>query len=172
MLKLGLFLLVLNFDSLLSGLALGVAGIRVRPSAGGLVALFSAAFLGAALWLGNGLLGLLPVDLLHKLGLGLLVGLTLLWIGEFCLNKHGGLVGIWRTPYELDADCDKYLSLAEAALLAFALAVDSLGGGLALGLLGQNPLFWSMLSGGIAYVMFMGANLLGRELRFAVRDWR
>lgn len=172
MLKLGLFLLLLNFDSLLSGLALGVAGIRVRAAAGALVALFSALFLGTALWLGNGLLGLLPVDLLHKLGLGLLVGLTVLWIGEFCLNKHGGLVGIWRTPCELDVNSDKYLSLPEAALLAFALAVDSLGGGLALGLLGENPLLWGVFSGVIAYVMFMGANFLGRELRLLAKDWR
>lgn len=172
MFKLGLFLLLLNFDSLLSGLALGLAGIRVRPSAGVLVAGLSAAFFGVTLWLGNGLLTLLPVDLLHKLGLGLLIGLTLLWIGEFCLNRRGGLSALWRAPRELDVNCDKYLSLPEAAFLALALAVDSLGGGLALGLLGENPLFWSLLSGALAYAMFMGADFLGRELRLTVREWR
>lgn len=162
MLKFGLFLLVLNFDALVSGLALGVAGIRVRPAAGGLVAGVSALFFGVALALGGSLAALFPVNLLHKLGLVLLAGLTLLWLGKFCGANRGGLAGIWRRPHQLDTNADKYLSLPEAALLALALALDSLSGGLAFGLLGQHILCWTALSGALAWAMFMGANRLGR----------
>lgn len=170
MFKLVLFLLVLNFDAFITGLALGVAGISVKPTAGAMVAVVSAAFFAVALWLGNGLLLFLPVDLLHKLGLLLLGILTLLWIVKFCRQKNGHMAGVWRAPRALDANADKYLSMPEAALLALALALDSLGGGLAFGLLGQNALLWGGAAALLGYVMFMGANLLGKDLRCVVKS--
>lgn len=170
MLKLCLFLLVLNFDAFLSGLALGVAGIRAKAGAAALVALFSAGFFGASLWLGEGLLSFLPVNFLHKVGLVILVLLTLLWIGKFCGKDRGGFAGMWRTPQNLDVNADKHLSTAEAALLALALALDSLGGGLAFGLLGEKPLLWSGLAAVLTYALFMSANWLGRFVRRAVKE--
>ena len=170
MLRLCLFLLALNFDCFLSGLALGAAGIRSKPGAAALVAVISAAFFGLSLWLGEGLLVILPVKFLHKIGLAILLLLTLLWIAKFCGKGHGGMAGIWRAPHNLDVNDDKRLSSAEAVLLAFALALDSLGGGLAFGLLGEKPLLWSLSAGVLTYVLFFGANRLGWFVRRALKD--
>lgn len=169
MLKLCLFLLLLNFDCFLSGLAIGVAGIRVKSMAAALVALCSAVFFGCSLWFGESLLSILPVSFMNKLGLFLLILLTLLWIIKFCGKGRGGVAGIWRRPHNLDANADKHLSPAESLLLAVALALDSLGGGLAFGLLGEHPLFWSLMSAAVTYALFIGANWLGRFVRLGLK---
>ena len=105
MLELFCFLLALNFDCFLCGLALGVTGIRISTLAALLVAGCSAFCFGAAMALGGGLLAWLPVRFLHDLGLALLLLLTLGWIVSFCAKKsERGLAGLWRRPEKLDAN--------------------------------------------------------------------
>lgn len=164
MLKYIMFLVVLNFDAFVSGLALGLGGIMVKSAAGVLVAVVSSVVFAVSLGFGAALVNLLPVVLLHRLGILLLLFLTLLWLIKFCGPSHGGLAGIWRCGEQLDANADQNLAMGEAALLAVALSLDSLGGGLAFGLLGQEPLLWGLMSALVAWVMFVGANWLGREM--------
>lgn len=164
MVKLLLFLLLVNFDVMVAALALGAALIRVKFAASVLVAAVSAAFFGVALVLGGSLAVIFPVDIMHDLGLVLLALLTLLWLKKFCGQERGGLAGIWRRPHRLDVNADKFLSLPEALLLAVAVGLDSTSGGLAFGLLGhQNPL-WMLLCAAVAWLMFVGGNRLGREI--------
>lgn len=165
MLELCLFLLVLNFDCFLCGLALGVAGIKVSRPAACLVAACSALFFGGSLLLGEVLLVLLPLDFLHDIGLALLLLLIVVWLLQFCGGRSADSVGkFWRRPQNLDTNTDKNLSGGEAVLLALALGVDSLGGGLAFGLLGEKPLFWTLLAAVMTYVLLFSANKLGRLL--------
>ena len=165
MLELCLFLLVLNIDCFLCGLAIGVAGIKVSRPAACLVAGCSALFFGVSLLMGETLLVLLPFDFLHEIGLGLLLLLIVVWLLKFCGGKSADSVGkFWRRPENLDSNTDKNLSGGEAVLLALALGVDSLGGGLAFGLLGEEPLFWTLLAAVITFVLLFSANKLGRLL--------
>lgn len=163
--ELCLFLLVLNFDCFLCGLALGVAGIKVSRPAAFLVAACSALFFGGSLLMGEALLVLLPLDFLHDIGLALLLLLILLWLLQFCGGKSADGVGkFWRRPQNLDINTDKSLSGSEAVLLSAALGVDALGGGLAFGLLGEKPLFWTLLAAVMTFGLLFSANKLGRLL--------
>lgn len=159
------FLLALNFDCFLSGLALGVSGIRISTRAGLLVAGCSAFCFGVTMALGEQLLTWLPVKFLHSLGLVLLLLLTLGWIVSFCGKRgEGGLSNLWRRPEKLDSNADKTLSAVEAFLLSLALALDNLSGGLAFGLLGEKPALWAGLAAAVTFTLLAGANMLGRLL--------
>lgn len=159
------FLLALNFDCFLSGLALGVSGIRISMRASLLVAGCSAFCFGTTMALGEQLLAWLPVEFLHSLGLVLLLLLTLGWIVSFCGKKGGnGISGLWRRPEKLDSNADKTLSAMEAFLLSLALALDNISGGLAFGLLGEKPALWAGMAAAVTFALLAGANMLGRLL--------
>lgn len=160
-----LFVLLLNFDVFVSGLALGMSGICVRPAAGALVAGVSAGCFAVAGLLGAWFAAIFPMELLQRLGLILVVAITALWLMKFYGKERGGLAGIWRTPDKLDKNDDKRLAWAEGVVLAFAAALDSLSGGVAFGLLGKNTLFWGAVSFAVAWLMFMGANRLVQAVR-------
>ena len=162
MLELCLFLLLLNFDAFLTGLAFGFAGVRVTNGACLLVAALSALFLAAAMGAGGWLFGWLHTELLSKLALVFLLLFTLYLIGKYCgKESRFGLAGLWRRPAAVDNNADKRISLREAAMLGVALAVDSLAGGLALGILVDNLWAYVLLSAIFCYFLLAFANQLG-----------
>ena len=125
--ELCLFLLLLNFDAFLTGLAFGFAGVRITSGACLLVAALSALYL----------------------------------IAKYCgQNSRNGLAGLWRRPEAVDNNADKRITPKEAALLGVALALDSLGGGLALGILLENVWLYTLLSAVFCYILLVFANRL------------
>ncbi len=160
--ELCLFLLLLNFDAFLTGLAFGFAGVKITNPACLLVAALSALFLAAAMGLGGWLFAWLPTELLSRLALVFLLLFTVYLIAKYC--GHGsksGLNGLWQRPSALDNNADKRISLREAVALGVALALDSLAGGLALGILLDSFWLYAMLSAIFCYYLRALANRLG-----------
>lgn len=160
--ELCLFLLLLNFDAFLTGLAFGFAGVRITPGACLLVAALSALFLAAAMNVGGWLFSWLHAEWLSRLALVFLLLFTLYLIAKYCgRDSRSGLSGLWRRPDKLDNNADKRISTREAALLGVALALDSLGGGLALGVLLEHVWLYTLLSALFCYFLLAFANRLG-----------
>ena len=158
--ELCLFLLLLNFDAFLTGLAFGFAGVRITSGACLLVAALSALFLALAMNVGGWLFAWLHAEILSKLALGFLLCFTLYLIAKYCgQNSRSGLAGLWRRP-DRCANFDKRITPKEAALLGVALALDSLGGGLALGILLENVWLYTLLSAVFCYILLAFANRL------------
>lgn len=163
--ELCLFLLLLNFDAFLTGLSFGVAGVKITSPACLLVAVLSALFFAAAMGLGDWLFAWLPTELLSRLALVFLLLFTVYLIAKYCgQGSKSGLSGLWRRPAALDNNADKCISLKEAALLGVALALDSLAGGLALGILLDDFLLYVLLSAIFCYYLLAFANRLGQYI--------
>ncbi len=161
MLELCLFLLLLNFDAFLTGLAFGFAGVRITNAACLLVSGLGALFLGLSMSAGGWLSALLHTELLSRLALIFLLLFTLYLIVKYCGKEgRGQLGGLWRRPARLDNNADKQISPGEAAWLGVALAVDSVGGGLALGMLLPGPWVSAGLSALFCFCLLAGSNRL------------
>ena len=116
MLELCLFLLLLNFDAFLTGLAFGFAGVRITNAACLLVSGLGALFLGLSMSAGGWLSALLHTELLSRLALVFLLLFTLYLIVKYCGKEgRGQLGGLWRRPARLDNNADKQISPGEAA---------------------------------------------------------
>ena len=95
--ELCLFLLLLNFDAFLTGLAFGFAGVRITNAACLLVSGLGALFLGLAMSAGGWLSALLHTELLSRLALVFLLLFTLYLIVKYCGKEgRGQLGGLWR----------------------------------------------------------------------------
>ncbi len=82
-------------------------------------------------------------------------------IVKYCGKEgRGQLGGLWRRPARLDNNADKQISPGEAAWLGVALAVDSVGGGLALGMLLPGPWVSAGLSALFCFCLLAGSNRL------------
>ncbi len=159
--ELCLFLLLLNFDAFLTGLAFGFAGVRITNAACLLVSGLGALFLGLSMSAGGWLSALLHTELLSRLALVFLLLFTLYLIVKYCGKEgRGQLGGLWRRPARLDNNADKQISPGEAAWLGVALAVDSVGGGLALGMLLPGPWVSAGLSALFCFCLLAGSNRL------------
>lgn len=160
--ELCLFLLVLNFDTFLTGLAFGVAGIMMTWGARAVIGACSAGFFGLAMWLGGLLPAVLPLESLQALASLVLLGCTLALVIKYCGRRsRGRLSGLWQRPAGLDSNADKRISPGEAVLLGVALALDTVAGGLAFGILDENALLGALLSGVICFVLLSLSNDLG-----------
>ena len=96
MLELCLFLLLLNFDAFLTGLAFGFAGVRITNAACLLVSGLGALFLGLSMSAGGWLSALLHTELLSRLALVFLLLFTLYLIVKYCGKEgRGQLGGLW-----------------------------------------------------------------------------
>ena len=93
MLELCLFLLLLNFDAFLTGLAFGFAGVRITNAACLLVSGLGALFLGLSMSAGGWLSALLHTELLSRLALVFLLLFTLYLIVKYCGKEGRGQLG-------------------------------------------------------------------------------
>ena len=110
---------------------------------------------------GGWLSALLHTELLSRLALVFLLLFTLYLIVKYCGKEgRGQLGGLWRRPARLDNNADKQISPGEAAWLGVALAVDSVGGGLALGMLLPGPWVSAGLSALFCFCLLAGSNRL------------
>lgn len=162
MLELFVFLLVLNFDTFLTGLAFGVARIHITWGARLWIAGCSAVFFGFAMWCGGSLTELLPLESLRAPASLLLLVCTLAMVLKYCgQGANSRINDMWQRPSGLDSNADKRLCPQEAVLLGVALALDALIGGLALGMLEGDAALGALLSGMICLGMLAAANDLG-----------
>jgi putative Mn2+ efflux pump MntP len=165
MLELCLFLLVLNFDAFLTGLAFGLVGIHITFAASVLIAGCSGLFFGGGMIFGGILLSILPFEAFHDLSLLFLFLLALFLISKYCgKESRGRFSGLWRNPEKQDSNADEVISAGEGVALGVAIALDALVGGLAFGFIGENVPFWASLTALMCYVLLVGANLLGKFL--------
>lgn len=184
--ELCVFLLVLNLDTFLTGLSFGVVGIRISGWARLLVGGCSGIFFGIAMFCGERLNEAIPVAALQSMASIVLLVCTLLLVMKYCglgagerLKKADAynikdikninnikddksrLNDIWQRPAKSDSNADKSISLAEALLPGMALALDTLPGGVALGILQEQTFIGAILSGFICWAMLRVANELG-----------
>ncbi len=165
MLELFLFLLLLNFDAFLTGLAFGIAGVRITMTACLLISSTTAIFFGCSMLLGTQLLAYFPFNILSKASFLFLLAFTVYLVAKYCgQSSRSSLAGLWRQPANLDNNADKRISAREAAVLGVALALDSLGGGLAFGLLQEAICLYTLLSAICCLVLLISSNLLGQYI--------
>ncbi len=185
--ELCVFLFVLNLDTFLTGLSFGVVGIRISGRARLVVGGCSGIFFGTAMLCGERLNEAIPVESLQSAASMLLLICTLLVVMKYCGQGAGrrlkkgnsnntdankgnahkiengktGLNDMWRRPGKSDINADKSISVAEALLPGVALALDTLPGGVALGILQEQAFIGALLSGVICWAMLLTANELG-----------
>jgi len=156
--------LAMNMDCFAAGLAYSMAGIRLPVSSRLLMTAAMAATFALAMCLGGGLAELLPAAFSKYAAAFLLIllGLVLLWQARVGKNREaeavvkkdpliwqirlpffGVMIQVLRNPQEGDKNADKTISAWEAIPLGLALAVDSCGVGLAIGV-GDFPVFWTV----------------------------
>lgn len=155
-----LFALALNLDSFGAGMAYGARKIRVPLFSLLIISLISVAAIVISMLCGQILLSFVPAGLAHRFG-----GILLMIIGVWVLyqtyrSRHGiandnnlegngvskmikihirplGLiVQILREPARADLDRSGVISPGEALILGIALAMDALGAGFAVSMLG------------------------------------
>ncbi|HBV97268.1 MAG: sporulation protein [Peptococcaceae bacterium BICA1-7] len=165
------FALALNIDAVAAGVAYGVRGIRVPLSSILIISGMSVAAIALSMSAGGMLAGFISTDAAHRIG-----GLVLLAIGLWILyqslsnkkdrHESGGkeellpqtvfqvriknmgiVIKILREPHRADLDSSGMISSGEAILLGAALAMDSLGAGFAVSLLGFNILTTAVVVG-------------------------
>lgn len=165
------FALALNIDAVAAGVAYGVRGIRVPLSSILIISGMSVAAIALSMSAGGMLAGFISTDAAHRIG-----GLVLLAIGLWILyqslsnkkDRHGSggkeellpqtvfqvriknmgiVIKILREPHRADLDSSGMISSGEAILLGAALAMDSLGAGFAVSLLGFNILTTAVVVG-------------------------
>ncbi len=153
--------LAMNMDCFAAGLAYSMAGILLPMSSRLLMTAAMAATFALAIGLGGGLAELLPEAYGRYMAAFLLIllGIVLLWQARAGKNKElgtveekdpliwqirlpffGVMIQILRNPQEGDKNADKTISAWEAIPLGLALAIDSCGVGLAIGV-GEFPVF-------------------------------
>lgn len=165
MLERFLFLLLLNFDAFLTGMAFGIARVHIKITACCVIAAISALFFGLAMGLGIQIMACFPFEILSKISFLFLMAFTLYLIWKYCSqSSRSSFAGLWRQPEQVDNNADKKISAREAIVLGIALALDSLGGGLAFGLLRENIGVYTMLSGICCMALLFGANRLGQYI--------
>lgn len=168
---LAVFALALNIDAVAAGVAYGVRGIRVPLTSILIISGMSVAAIVLSMAAGGMLAGFIPAEAARRTG-----GVVLLAIGLWILHQSlsekkgrqgsegeeeflpqtvlqiriknmGIVIKILREPHRADLDSSGMISSGEAVLLGAALAMDSLGAGFAVSLLGFNVLATAVVVG-------------------------
>ena len=181
------FALALNLDSFGAGMAYGARQIKVPLLSLVIISLISVAAIVISMLVGQVLLNFIPVSLSHRLGgvLLLLIGLWVLletrWSGEQAGGKGGrkqsgdrvfeirirplGLVvQVLREPARADLDSSGVISPKEALILGSALAMDALGAGFAVSMLGFSIAATAMVVGLGHFMLTYLGMLAGRTI--------
>jgi len=153
------FALALNLDSFGAGVAYGARQIKVPPLSLVIISLISVTAIVISMLGGQALLKFIPVSLSHRLGgfLLLLIGFWVLMethrsgkqaggkdgrgksngrVFEIHIRPLGLVVQVLREPTRADLDSSGVISPKEALILGSALAMDALGAGFAVSMLG------------------------------------
>ncbi|RLL46733.1 sporulation membrane protein YtaF [Oceanobacillus piezotolerans] len=163
----GLLLLVIavSIDSFGVGVTYGMQKIRVPVIALIIIMVCSGAVLLTSMLLGNVLEMFLSVEIAKMIG-----GFILITIGLFSLanliianikkkkqgseaqptSRFGEITTVLATPDKADLDNSGTISVSEALLLGFALALDAFGAGIGASLLGYSPIITAVLIAGMS----------------------
>ncbi|MFD1848671.1 sporulation membrane protein YtaF [Oceanobacillus bengalensis] len=174
----GLFLLVIavSVDGLGVGITYGMQKIRVPFIAIFIIMLCSGAVLLTSMSLGNILETLISAETAKTIG-----GCILISLGIFSLvntirsnirdkkekasvfyskNRFSEIKTVLATPDKADLDRSGTISVNEALLLGFALALDAFGAGIGASLLGYSPVLTAFLIAGMSGgFLFLGIKL-------------
>ncbi|KKE79726.1 sporulation membrane protein YtaF [Oceanobacillus caeni] len=158
----GLFLLVIavSIDGLGVGITYGMQKIKVPIWAILIIMLCSGTVLLASMTIGNFLEKFISVDIAQSIGGVILISLglfSLINIIRSNLNKgkkmevnHSSsklkdITTVFATPDKADLDKSGNISIGEALILGFALALDAFGAGIGASLLGYIPWVTALL---------------------------
>jgi putative sporulation protein YtaF len=175
-----LFALALNLDSFGAGMAYGARQIKVPLLSLLIISLISVAAIIISMLGGQIFLSFIPAGLAHRLG-GILLIIIGLWVlyqtrrsgqaaardtqEENSENKMikihirplGLIVQILREPARADLDSSGVISPGEALVLGMALAMDALGAGFAVSMLGLSIVLTSLVVGlGHFFLTYLG----------------
>ena len=175
-----LFALALNLDSFGAGMAYGARQIKVPLLSLLIISLISVAAIIISMLGGQIFLPFIPAGLAHRLG-GILLMIIGLWVlcqtrrsgqaaakdsqEENSVNKMikihirplGLIVQILREPARADLDSSGVISPGEALVLGVALAMDALGAGFAVSMLGLSIGLTSLVVGlGHFFLAYLG----------------
>lgn len=190
-----LFALALNMDAFGTGVSYGVRRIKLPLSSIIIISAMSMAAITLSMTAGNLISRVVSPAFAHRLG-GIILLLIGLWVLFQSLSeKHGqmspgedeepqklmqirikmfGLViQVLREPHRADLDKSGVISSREALLLGTALAIDALGAGFAVSMLGFSIITTALVVGlghvtltylGLYAGRGVGASTLGRQL--------
>ncbi len=175
-----LFALALNLDSFGAGMAYGARQIRVPLLSLLIISLVSMAAIVISMLGGQVFLSFIPAVLAHRLG-GILLMIIGLWVlyqtrrsGQAAaaasqeqnsdpkvikihIRPLGLIVQILREPARADLDSSGVISPGEALVLGVALAMDALGAGFAVSMLGFSIGLTSLVVGlGHFFLTYLG----------------
>ncbi|SFB32617.1 putative sporulation protein YtaF [Lentibacillus halodurans] len=184
----GLILLIIgvSIDGFGVGMSYGIRRVHVPYTALGIIMFCSGLIVYISMIIGNTLKSFITPNLTDNIG-----GIILLLIGVYCLynvirskqDTHLAAVSddatwdhfktVMREPQQADLDESGSISLTEAILLGFALAIDAFGAGLGAAMLGYSPVITALsialMSGlfvlcGIRFGMFLSATKWMKQL--------
>jgi putative sporulation protein YtaF len=185
-----LFALAVSLDGFGAGLAYGMRGIVIPLHSLLAISATSSLAIAVSMICGNFIAGFIPVSVAEIIGAVILgmMGLYMLvqvWVNggakkseqvpgseemlvHFRIPTLGILVQVLREPSKADLDHSGVLSVREAFLLGFALAMDAIGAGFALAVAGFPPLWTALYVGVCKFLLVMAAVRIGK---FSSNNW-
>ncbi len=179
-----LFALALNLDSFGAGIAYGARQIKVPLLSLSIISLISVTAIVISMLCGQLFLSFVPAGLAHRTG-GILLVLIGLWVLyqtrrssqadndsreesstgrviKIHIRPLGLIVQILREPASADLDSSGVISPGEAIVLGAALAMDALGAGFAVSMMGMSIILTAAVVGlGHFFLTYLGL-LAGR----------
>ncbi|HLR62021.1 MAG TPA: sporulation membrane protein YtaF [Lentibacillus sp.] len=151
----GLILLIIgvSIDGFGAGMTYGLRRVHVPLAALGIIMLCSGLIVYISMTIGNVIKSFITPALTDNIG-----GIILLAIGLYCLynvirskqeppaeivsdeETWDNFKTVMKEPHQADLDQSGRISLSEAVLLGFALAIDAFGAGLGAAMLGYSPI--------------------------------
>ncbi len=170
-----------NLDNTGVGVAYGIGRIRLPPLINLWISAVTFVITATATALGDHLTHYLPPHLTQALGAVILCGIGMAVMlpslrkarqstgetterprsGE---HPHGPSLGdVLADPAQADRDGSRHIDFSEATLLALALSINNVGGGVSAGLLHLSVLWTALLSAAFSFVVLWFGGWAGRQ---------
>lgn len=81
------------------------------------------------------------------------------------IKDRDNLINIINNPEMADLDDSKEIDFKEATILAVALSINNIGGGLSAGMIGLNVIFVGLLSAGLSFIALWAGNFMTKLFR-------
>lgn len=175
------FALAVSTDGFIVGLAYGVKKIKIPFASLLLIAFASALAVSVSMICGKGLAVMLPPAITGKIGAVFIFLIALYFLMQairshleeiavdereplmaFSIKSLGIIIQILREPSSADLDRSGEISLREAFFLGFALAVDALGAGLGMAMVGYDIFYTALMVAVLKLILVSGGMMLGK----------
>lgn len=170
MLSILFLVMIFSFDSFLVSIAYSIKKINISFSYIVLISFVSVISLLFSVHVSKTLMLMLPELFLKMIGFLFLFILGLYNILQDKIknllsnNKNNKLVRVYLDETNADFDNSKNLGFSESIVLSFILSLDSLIGGISVGLLNINQYFLLIIVFIINIILFLLGNLIGQKL--------